>query len=144
MHPVFISLVSAKKVPAAVGVKEGESARSNIPPAAASYQSTVSPAPTVTLKAGIVSPSQILKSPLLTGGAKSAQSQLGAVIMKSSEQVVVELPAVIIKSLLTSIPEIVNDPPPLSTILPSLTIILSVSVNKTFTVKVKRSAAQSV
>ena len=48
------------------------------PPVAVAYQSTVSPAPTLTVRAGVFVPSQMTEKLGLLGGAMVGQLQLGA------------------------------------------------------------------
>jgi hypothetical protein len=71
-------LVSAKKLPADVGVNVRLPVAILLPPVAASYQSTVSLLPTVTERTGIIEPLQIDLSPSFIGAFKIGQAQFGA------------------------------------------------------------------
>ena len=84
-----------------MGVKVKVLLAFNVPEA--SYQLADSPVPTVTVKAGIVVPAQMVLSPPLTGGVTVGQAQLGAVTAKSS----VHVPKVAVK--VTFVPLVMPD-----------------------------------
>lgn len=86
-------------MPEIVGVKLIFPLKSSVPPVVASYQSAVSPTPTVTDKVGIVALAQIVWSPPLVGAVMAGHAQFGAV----TACVFVQVPSVAVKVTLVPV-----------------------------------------